>query len=93
LPDDQPVPQAEVDSWTESVATMYYGEFARGDHPAAEHAAANLMSGWGILNAPAPVLEMIRQALELGYMTALQHVRHGDFDNEIRMWRPDLAGG
>jgi hypothetical protein len=72
---------------------MYYGEFEQADHQAAEHPVAMLMSGWGILNAPAPVLEMIRQALELGYITALRHVRDGDLDDEIRMWRPGLTGG
>ncbi|MGH3328985.1 MAG: hypothetical protein ACRDPT_14545 [Streptomycetales bacterium] len=36
------------------------------------------------------VLQMLVQAIEAGYMTALQGVRNGDFDDEIRMWRPDL---
>jgi len=83
------VPQAEVDEWIDSVRRMYYGEIS---DPAcwrpAEKAAANLMSGWAMIHAPLAVLEMIQQALEVGYAAALEHVRDGNFDDQIEMWRP-----
>jgi hypothetical protein len=86
------VQQAEVDSWIDAVRSMYFGEHSDDDcwSPASE-AAANLMSGWGILAAPREVLEMIRQAIETGYAMALEHVRDGQFDDQIAMWRPELA--
>jgi len=70
---------------------MYYGEFGDTDcwRPAAE-AAAILMSKWGAINAPREVRAMIQQAIETGYATALAHVRDGEFDGQIRMWR-DVA--
>jgi hypothetical protein len=34
---------------------------------------------------------MLVNAIEIGYMAALNDVRDGDLDDEIRMWRPDLA--
>jgi len=39
------------------------------------------MSVWGIIDAPAQVLEMNRQAIEIGYATALEHVRDGEYDD------------
>ena len=82
------VPQAEVDEWLDAVSQMYYGESGDPDcWSPAEKDAANLMSGWGIINAPCEVLQMIRQAIETGYATALEHVRDGQFDGQIALRR------
>ena len=34
---------------------------------------------------------MLVNAIEAGYMAALNDVRDGDLDDEIRMWRRDVA--
>jgi hypothetical protein len=87
--DGESVPQAEIDEWIDSVRRMYYGEISDTDcWGPAGNAVADLMSGWGMINAPLEVLEMIRQALEVGYATALEHVRDGRVDDQIEMWRP-----
>jgi hypothetical protein len=90
---DKTVPQAEVDDWLDAISRLHGGgRWDYGDWKAAEHAVANLWSEFGYLSAPLEVLQMFHQALEVGYMTALQDVRDGKFDGEIAMWRPDLAG-
>jgi len=83
------LPLAEVVAWTEAVNRMYYGQSSDSEcwEPAA-HATASLMSAWGIIDAPSQVLEMIRQAIETGYATALEHVRDGEYDDQIEMWWP-----
>ncbi|OKJ31446.1 hypothetical protein [Streptomyces sp. CB01580] len=47
---------------------------------AAQHAAANLFSGAGhqLLYVPTELQQLITQALEVGYVTALHDVRDGD---------------
>jgi hypothetical protein len=35
---------------------------------------------------------MLVHAIEIGYATAVQDLRDGSFDEDIRQWRPDLAG-
>ena len=34
---------------------------------------------------------MLVNAIEIGYMAALNDIRSSDLDNEIRRWRPELA--
>jgi len=88
------VPQAEVSAWIHAVESMYYGGLWDPGHAsAAEQAASGLMSEYAIVNAPPDVLEMLRHAIEVGYLTALAGVREGEFDAQIRTWRPDLASG
>ncbi len=60
---------------------------------AAGHAAAKLCSGAGhrLLYAPPELQQLITEAIEIGYATALQDVRDGDFDGAIREWRPGLS--
>jgi hypothetical protein len=62
-----------------------------GDERRAYDAVANLWSGYGYQDAPTEVIKMLVNAIEIGYMPALNDVRDGDLDDEIRMWRPDLA--
>jgi hypothetical protein len=86
------VPQAEVDDWLDATERLYGGgNWDALDALAADRAVANLLSEFGYLNAPLEVLQMFKQAIEVGYMTALQDVRAGNFDGEIAMWRPDLS--
>lgn len=89
---DEAVPQAEVNSWLSAIANLYHGgSWDPADARAAGHAVAYLWSEYGFLSAPLEVLQMFSQAMEIGYMTALEDVRRGSFDAEIAMWRPDLA--
>ncbi len=88
---DKTIPQAELDDWLDAIARLHASTpWDHGDWKAAEHAVASLLSEFGYLNAPLPVLRMFAQAIEVGYMTALQDVRGGSFDTEIAMWRPGL---
>ncbi|WP_179202368.1 hypothetical protein [Streptomyces caniscabiei] len=41
--------------------------------------------------APPELQQLITEAIEIGYATALQDVRDGDFDGAIREWRPGLS--
>jgi hypothetical protein len=52
---------------------------------------ANLWSEYGYQDAPIEVLRMLVNAIEIGYMAALNDIRDGDLDDEIRMWRPELT--
>ncbi|MEH0429029.1 hypothetical protein QBB34_22380 [Streptomyces stelliscabiei] len=51
-----------------------------------------LCSGAGhrLLYAPTELQQLITEAIEIGYPTALQDVRDGDFDGAIRE-RPELS--
>lgn len=86
------VSEEEVGGWVEAIADLHASTAREpGDMRAAEEAAANLWSGYGYQNAPAEVLRMLVQAIEIGYMAALHDVRDGSFDTDIRAWRPELA--
>lgn len=93
---DETVPQADVDAWMEGVSNLYYGGVfdpgERNDASLAERAVANLWSEFGFLNAPEEVRQMLKLAVEAGYIAALKDVREGNLDADIRMWRPDLSG-
>ncbi|WP_345680604.1 hypothetical protein [Yinghuangia aomiensis] len=56
------------------------------------HAMANLCSGagYGLLDAPEDLRTTVERAIEIGYATALEHVRDGSFDEDLRQWRPEL---
>jgi hypothetical protein len=62
-----------------------------GDERRAYEAMANVWSAYGYQDAPIEVLRMLVNATEIGYMATLNDVRKGDLDDEIVMWRPDLA--
>jgi hypothetical protein len=84
--------RVDVDGWADAVANLH-ATTARdpSDQRAASEAMANLWSAFGYQDAPTDVLRMLVAATEVGYMTALRDVRHGDFDDEILDWRPDLV--
>jgi hypothetical protein len=57
----------------------------------AYEAVADLWSEYGYQDAPTEVIRMLVNAIEIGYMAALNDIRDGDLDDEIRQWRPGLA--
>ncbi|GGM23535.1 hypothetical protein ACFFX1_10485 [Dactylosporangium sucinum] len=82
----------DVNQWAEAIANLHASTtHDSGDARQAYDAVANLWSGYGYQDAPTEVLRMLVNAIEIGYMAALNDVRSGDLDDEIRMWRPDLA--
>ncbi|MDI3390677.1 hypothetical protein QIS99_31450 [Streptomyces sp. B-S-A8] len=90
-----PSPQEEIKNAAHAISNMHVATVP-GDHArAAGHAAANLCSGAGyrLLYIPTELQQLITQAIEIGYATALQDVRDGDFDGVIREWRPGLFEG
>ena len=84
--------QEEIENVAQVITDLHIatvpGEHAR----AASHAAANLCSAAGadLLYAPTRLQQLITEAIEVGYATALRDVRNGDFDGDIQAWRPDL---
>jgi hypothetical protein len=86
------ISEYEVNDWAEAIASLHASTaHDPGDARRAYDAVANLWSGYGYQDAPTEVLRMLVNAIEIGYMAALNDVRDGDLDDEIRMWRPDLA--
>ncbi len=86
------ISEYDVNDWAEAIANLH-GSTARdpGDARRAYNAVANLWSGYGYQDAPTEVLRMLVNAIEIGYMAALNDVRDGDLDDEIRMWPPDAS--
>ena len=52
---------------------------------------ANRRSGYGYQDASTEVIRILVHTTEADYMAALNDVRDGDLDDDIRTWRPDLA--
>lgn len=78
--------------WSEAVANLHANTaHDPGDERRAYEAMANVWSEYGYQDAPIEVLRMLVNATEVGYMAALNDLRRGDLDDEIMMWRPDLA--
>jgi hypothetical protein len=87
------ISEYDVDSWAEAIANLHASTaHDPGDARAAYNAVANLWSEYGYQDAPTEVLRMLVNAIEIGYMAALNDIRDGDLDDEIRMWRPELTG-
>ncbi len=83
--------EGEVDTWVNAIETLYGQEVPGGSLGRdAEHSIAMLMSGYGFQDAPIQVLRMMGHAMEIGYVRAINDVERGQFDDDIRMWRPDL---
>ncbi|PNE36271.1 hypothetical protein AOB60_39875 [Streptomyces noursei] len=85
-------PQEEIKNAAQVISDMHVATVPSEHARAAGHAAANLCSGAGhrLLYAPPELQQLITQAIEIGYATALQDVRDGDFDGDIQEWRPGL---
>ncbi len=88
------IPESQVDEWVDAITNLH-AIALRDDaaHRIAYEAVANLWSGFGYQDAPPQVQQMLINALEAGYATALSNLRDGDLDDEIREWRPDLVDG
>ena len=86
------ISEYDVNGWVDAIANLHAStSHDPGDARRAYEAVANLWSEYGYQDAPIEVLRMLVNAIEIGYMAALNDVRDGDLDDEIRMWRPDLA--
>ncbi len=82
----------DIHSWAEAIANLHANTARNTDNARrAYEATSNMWSGHGYQDAPIEVQRILINAIEIGYMTALNHVRGGDLDNEIRIWRPMLA--
>jgi hypothetical protein len=86
------ISEDDVTNWAEAIANLHaHTAHDPGDARTAYEAMANLWSGYGYQDAPTEVLQMLIEATEVGYMAALNDLRDGNLDDEIRMWRPELA--
>jgi hypothetical protein len=73
------VRHGEADSWAQAIADLRDSVVHDPvDGRIAEQAAARLWSGSGYHGAPAPIAEVLVQAIEIGYASALRDVRNGD---------------
>lgn len=86
-------PQEEIKNAAQAISDMHVATVPSEHAHAVGHAAAKLCSDAGhrLLYAPTELQQLITEAIEIGYATALQDVRDGDFDEAIREWRPSLA--
>ncbi|GAA0965533.1 hypothetical protein GCM10009550_65950 [Actinocorallia libanotica] len=85
-----------LDDCIELMATLWAQKVAGHTHERqAGHAAAMLLSGSGIIGtrATGEMIELIEQAIQLGYAAALKDVENGVLDDDVLQWRPDLAEG
>jgi hypothetical protein len=90
---DEPIPAADVDEWARHIAAMNDTAIRDPeDDAAAGRAVAMMWSGYGWQSAPFDVQRLLVQAVETGYCMALGDVRDGQLDDDIRMWRPGIAG-
>lgn len=83
-------PQEQLDGFVRAINDLHMATVRGEDAQAASHAAANLHSGSGYLDAPMEMLEAFTRAIEIGYAAALHDVQDGHFDQEIRSGRPDM---
>lgn len=78
--------------WADAIGQLHFNTSADpGDERAADRAVANLWSGFGFRDGPPEVVQLVLQAIEVGYLAALRDVRDGQFDTELSTWRPDLG--
>jgi hypothetical protein len=75
---EESVLRSEVDAWIGAIANLYsfYCSYPS-DSRLATHAAANIWSEYGFLDAQLEVIEMLCHAIEIGYTAALTDIRRG----------------
>lgn len=84
----------DVNDWAEAIANLHASTaHDPGDMRTAYDAVAMLWSGYGYQDAPTEVIKMLVNAIEIGYMVALNDIRRGRLDNEIGRWRKWGSGG
>lgn len=72
------VSSEELDDCVQRIGGLWAIEVGgSGYERAAGEVAANLMSGSGLLYAPSEILNMLREAMEIGYAAALKSVEDG----------------
>ncbi|MBB4931342.1 hypothetical protein F4561_002162 [Lipingzhangella halophila] len=75
---------SKIEACAEALTVMWDNEVGHSEHTRrASEAAENLMSGGGtdLLYAPAEIVRMLTQAIEIGYTTALTDVGNGAHPN------------
>ncbi|WP_328328683.1 MULTISPECIES: hypothetical protein [unclassified Streptomyces] len=84
--------QEEIGTAAQAITDLHIATVPDEHARAAGHAAANLCSGAGadLLYAPPRLQQLIAEAIEVGYATALRDVHNGNFDEDIQEWRPVL---
>ncbi|MCX4675587.1 hypothetical protein OG413_09740 [Streptomyces sp. NBC_01433] len=85
--------QEEIGSAVRAVSDLHMATVHDEHARATDHAAANLCSDAGLSVAPPWLHQLINEAIQIGYAAALRDVRDGDFDDDIREWRPYLSEG
>ncbi|GGQ11871.1 hypothetical protein BKA00_006611 [Actinomadura coerulea] len=82
----------DIAECAERINALWGIKVSRSGHErSASEAAANLMSGTGLLYESPELLEMLERAIEVGYAAALSHVEDGRYDDDIRdSWRTEL---
>jgi hypothetical protein len=87
-----PTSQEDIGTVAQTITNLHIATVPDEHARAAGHAAASLCSGAGadLLYAPPSLQQLITEALEVGYATALRDVREGNFDDDIQGWRPEL---
>jgi hypothetical protein len=84
------IPEDEIDDLVRAVADLYGRAVQDPGDSRRVRAIARLWAGFGSGDAPAKVLQAMLQSIEIGYATALRDVREGAFDDDVRLWRPEL---
>jgi hypothetical protein len=84
--------QEEIGTAAQAITDLHLATVPDAHARAAGHAAANLCSGAGadLSYAPPRLQQLITEAIEVGYATALHDVRNGNFDEDLQEWRPAL---
>jgi hypothetical protein len=86
---DEPVTAEEISDWARHVSALHeYTVREPGDYEAASRSVAAAWSGYGQLDAPAEVQEMLTEAMEAGYCLALTDARAGQLNSELGMQWP-----
>jgi hypothetical protein len=85
------IDEDEINGWIDAIAVLYGTAVRDEDARVTAEAVANLWSGFGYQDPPPQVQQMLIQAIEIGYATAMHDVRDGQFDGEIKMWRPNIT--
>lgn len=81
--------EEQINEWINGVSNVHSTLAVNmSDELAARDAVAIVWSGNGFRETPDDVQRMFTQLVEIGYLTALRHVREGIFDAELRAVRP-----
>ncbi|MBO3750709.1 hypothetical protein J5X84_31920 [Streptosporangiaceae bacterium NEAU-GS5] len=85
------IAQQQIDDLALAVAGLYGRAVADPADANMVDAVARLWEQFDYKETPLAILQIFLHALEIGYATAVQDVRAGVFDDDIKLWRPRLA--